>query len=37
MIEVLSAAGIFLVLLFVATGSGFVHWSLLLVVGNAKA
>jgi hypothetical protein len=37
MIEVLSAVGIFLVLFFVATGSGFVHWSVLLVIGAAVA
>ena len=37
MIEALSAAGIFLILLFVAAGSGLVHWSVLLVIGTAVA
>ena len=33
MIEILLAAGIFLALLFLAFGSGLVHWTTLLVAG----
>jgi hypothetical protein len=35
MIEILCATGIFLALLFVAFGSGLVHWTTLLGVGAA--
>jgi hypothetical protein len=35
MIETLFAIGIFLALLFVATGGGLLHWSLILGIGAA--